>query len=423
MKTVVFIGPTASPAEVTAVLPDADVRGPAACGDVLRVVREGPATIALIDGLFEHRLPVWHKELLWALSRGCPVYGASSMGALRAAELAAFGMMGVGQIFAWYRDGLLEDDDEVAVAHEEEAGGYRVRSDAMVNVRATLARAVADGALDAHAADALMATVKATPYPQRNLRQAVGVASLPEEARAQLSSWLGKNGLVDQKHADAMLLLQQIAAARPHRVSDRLHDPLAGRKAFAFSYTETFHELVRSLDAPATAATPAAPLDEPSDEPSPDELLEELQMCGPARFHDCWQAALERALARALGRSTRGESAQVASTNVQAVPAVQAAGAVQAAALAELPEVLHARGLLEAFAWRAADKSRLLEAETRPAVRVASDDLVTAHFSQLGLPVPENLEAYAQALGFEDQEGLIVTLARERWYLDRIRDT
>ena len=34
-----------------------------------------------------------------------------------AAELAAFGMQGVGAIFAAYRDGALEDDDEVAVVH------------------------------------------------------------------------------------------------------------------------------------------------------------------------------------------------------------------------------------------------------------------------------------------------------------------
>jgi len=399
VKTVVFVGPTVTAQEVRAVLPDADVRGPAACGDVLRVVHEGvhqgPAIIALVDGFFEHRLPVWHKELLWALSRGCPVYGASSMGALRAAELAAFGMVGVGQIFAWYRDGVLEDDDEVAVAHEDEATGYRVHSDAMVNVRATLARLVEAGILDPEAAKVLTATLKATPYPQRNLRQALSQIALPAATRAQLAAWWQQNGLVDQKHADALLLFQQIAdrpAPPPARPADH--------PTWAFSYTESFHQLVRSLDVSAT---------ESPTEPSPEDLLEELQLRGPVPFHACWQAALEQALSRALGVRRPEEAG--------------AAEAVQEAVLAELPSVLRQHGLWEDLARRAADKSRLLQTETRPAVRMASAEVVAAHCSRLGLPIPENLEDYARALGFEDQQALIVSLARERWYLERTRST
>ena len=39
------------------------------------------------------------------------------MGALRAAELHPFGMVGIGQVYEWYRDGTIDADDEVAVAH------------------------------------------------------------------------------------------------------------------------------------------------------------------------------------------------------------------------------------------------------------------------------------------------------------------
>jgi hypothetical protein len=91
-------------------------------------------------------------EILWALNQGIPVLGAASMGALRAAELHSFGMTGVGRIFEAYRDGHLEgwddafeDDDEVAVIHAPtEAGGFPL-SDAMVDLRDTLARAEAAG--------------------------------------------------------------------------------------------------------------------------------------------------------------------------------------------------------------------------------------------------------------------------------------
>ena len=76
-------------------------------------------------------------------SEGVHVYGAASMGALRAAELDAFGMHGVGYVYRAYADGVLEDDDEVAVAHAGAEHGFRALSDAMVDVRATLAAAVA----------------------------------------------------------------------------------------------------------------------------------------------------------------------------------------------------------------------------------------------------------------------------------------
>ena len=45
------------------------------------------------------------------------------MGALRAAELSAHGMVGVGRIFGWYRDGVVVDDSEVALLHADAEHG------------------------------------------------------------------------------------------------------------------------------------------------------------------------------------------------------------------------------------------------------------------------------------------------------------
>ncbi len=138
MLGVVFTGPTISASEVRELWPEVDVQPPAARGDVLRAVRRDVTTIVLIDGYFEHRLSVWHKEILWALTRGVRVYGAASMGALRAAECAAFGMIPVGKIARQFLDGTLERDDEVAVAHASAEHGYRTASEAAVNIRETL---------------------------------------------------------------------------------------------------------------------------------------------------------------------------------------------------------------------------------------------------------------------------------------------
>src|SRR4051812_48389616 len=109
MKIYIFTGPTLSAAEGRREL-DAVFLPPAAQGDVYRASLDAPAAIGIVDGYFERVPAVWHKEILWAMSQGIHVYGAASMGALRAAELAAFGMVGVGAVFKAFFTGELEDD-------------------------------------------------------------------------------------------------------------------------------------------------------------------------------------------------------------------------------------------------------------------------------------------------------------------------
>ncbi|WP_411196226.1 TfuA-like protein, partial [Rhizobium sp.] len=113
---VIFAGPSLPDAESLAgeairVLP------PAMQGDVLAQLERGANVIGLIDGGFEYAAPVRHKEILHALSLGVAVFGAASMGALRAAECHPFGMIGIGRIFEDYRTGRLVDDAAVALMH------------------------------------------------------------------------------------------------------------------------------------------------------------------------------------------------------------------------------------------------------------------------------------------------------------------
>lgn len=74
-----------------------------------------PRIIGIIDGVFFEDAAVGHREVLEVMKHGITVVGASSMGALRAAELEPFGMIGIGEIFRMYRDGIIESDDEVAL--------------------------------------------------------------------------------------------------------------------------------------------------------------------------------------------------------------------------------------------------------------------------------------------------------------------
>ncbi len=104
MTAYVFAGPTISRDEVRAAA-DAGIvcLPPVAQGDLYRIAQGRPGAIGIIDGYFEGALSVWHKEILWAMAEGIHVFGSASMGALRAAELHAFGMRGIGPIFEAYR--------------------------------------------------------------------------------------------------------------------------------------------------------------------------------------------------------------------------------------------------------------------------------------------------------------------------------
>jgi hypothetical protein len=208
-----YAGPTISRADVPSV-PNLVWLPPASQGDVFALVEENrPWSIGIIDGYFERSPAVSHKEILWAMSQGVHVYGAASMGALRAAELEAFGMVGIGSIFEDYRNGVLEDDDEVAVAHGPASEKYRAGSEAMVNIRATIQHAVRSGILGASEAELLIRIAKETFYPMRHygdiLHRAIGERLWPETA-TRFRSWI-KTGRIDRKHDDALLLVNTLA--------------------------------------------------------------------------------------------------------------------------------------------------------------------------------------------------------------------
>jgi len=218
--TLVFAGPTLAAAEIAARLPGAVVMPPVAVGEILTLARRrGVAQIAIIDGYFERMAAVWHKEILIAIERGITVWGAASMGALRAAELAPFGMHGVGAIYRGFASGALTADDEVAVAHLPAAYGYRATSDALVNLRDGIARAPM---LTARTRAQLVELARARFYRERSWDALIGdarAAGLPRRAIDALAAWPKP----DRKAADARLLLRRLG--RPPPVTRPLRVP------------------------------------------------------------------------------------------------------------------------------------------------------------------------------------------------------
>jgi hypothetical protein len=165
-NTVVFLGPTLQVSEAEQLVA-AEFRAPAAMGDITRAVVDGFETIVLVDGVFESGPSVWHKEILWALSRDIAVIGVSSMGALRAAELCDFGMLGHGSVFADFISGRLQDDDEVAVLHGPEETGWVSLTDAMVDVRGYANAALEQAVLSSVQASEVVTHAKAMHFKQR----------------------------------------------------------------------------------------------------------------------------------------------------------------------------------------------------------------------------------------------------------------
>jgi hypothetical protein len=251
MSLVVFSGPTIPPEVVASELDGrATCRGPAGRGDVYRAQEEGARAILIIDGYFEHRLTVWHKEILWALFRGVRVYGASSLGALRAVELEPFGMRGVGRVFEWFRNGDLEDDDEVAVVHAPPEQGYKARSEAMVNIRATLAEAARRGRLSTAMVDTLVAAAKSRFYPERTLPGLLAAArGLGAEVEATLTDAMQGEARIDQKRLDALeaiRLVRQDGWSAPAD-AEGLPERARPRPSFHFEYTEAWHEALQGM--------------------------------------------------------------------------------------------------------------------------------------------------------------------------------
>jgi hypothetical protein len=278
---VIFAGPTLSAAEVTEQL-EADCRPPARQGDIYRAALTSPRAIGLVDGYFHCQPSPWHKEILWALSRGIHVYGASSLGALRAAELCSLGMKGVGRIFDAFRDGQLTRDDEVALVHGPADVAYRRLSEPLVNIRFTLGAAVREGVVTSALGGAAIRAAEGINYMDRtypSIFQSLADSGISSEEVDRLRAWVGSNG-VDQKKLDAILMLKEIAGSVPRGAE-------LTQVTFSFEVTDGWARFCDRVDETSGEAGRGA---------DSEVLLEdELRMAG--EFWNVRSEAMRRALA------------------------------------------------------------------------------------------------------------------------------
>ncbi|HZJ65852.1 MAG TPA: TfuA-like protein [Kofleriaceae bacterium] len=111
MSVRVYAGISLDRDAVARALPGAILENPIRRDDIYRDYDRGTRCFVIVDGEFDQSWAVTAGEILDVIRGGSVVFGSSSMGALRAAEMERFGMIGVGKIFELVRRSPLFMDD------------------------------------------------------------------------------------------------------------------------------------------------------------------------------------------------------------------------------------------------------------------------------------------------------------------------
>ena len=172
-------------------------------GDLSLALKENPDIIAIIDGVFHQSSAVGHKEILNAIKKGVKVYGASSMGALRASELDSLGMIGVGYVYNQYTSGEVDSDDDVAVMLDSDT--LEALSEPLINMKYVFTNAVNENIIRESEKEELMNIAKKTYYPQRNYAKTLSDSSLDNDKKSRLIDFSRTSPNIKKEDAKELL--------------------------------------------------------------------------------------------------------------------------------------------------------------------------------------------------------------------------
>lgn len=175
-------------------------------GDLNHDIKENPDIIGIIDGVFHQSSAVGHREILNVIKKGIEVYGASSMGALRASELDSLGMHGIGYVYNQYATGKIVSDDDVAVMLDSET--LEPLSVPLINMDYVFNNACAENIITENEKDELLKIAKETYYPQRNYAQTLSKSTLDSAKKDNLINYIRTSK--DIKKEDAKELIKHI---------------------------------------------------------------------------------------------------------------------------------------------------------------------------------------------------------------------
>ena len=210
-SVVIFAGPSIEQEAINTIIPTARVEPPVERGDIVRILNAGRVIshIGIVDGRFFQNLSISPKEVLQAIDAGVKVYGSSSMGALRAVELAPYGMHGIGQIFELYQSRIVDGDDEVALVYDIERN--QALSEPMINIRIALERAKEVGIICESEKKICIDLLKNIYFLDRTYKSLIAAlkSKLDEEIVLKLQQFFEKEA-PNAKRDDAVALLKAI---------------------------------------------------------------------------------------------------------------------------------------------------------------------------------------------------------------------
>jgi hypothetical protein len=207
-------------------LPFADVAPPIRRDDVPKDVAAGYNVIVIIDGRFHQELSVACDEIMDAMRAGVVVFGSSSMGAMRAAELYPYGMRGHGAVFEWIKNSEEFRDDLVAQVFSEDGSNVVGLSMAYVDLHFNLVEMTRTGQISEATFEAVTSTARALHYTERTpagLRAAL--QTLGETEEEVLSATSRSLAFGSQKQRDALGLLAEVRLylERVRKLNERLN--------------------------------------------------------------------------------------------------------------------------------------------------------------------------------------------------------
>ncbi|MEZ5376235.1 MAG: TfuA-like protein [Acidimicrobiales bacterium] len=432
----VFLGPSLSTTEAIEIAPDCTIHPPAACGDVYRVAATGPDTIVLIDGLFESVRSVWHKELLWALQAGIRVIGASSMGALRAAECAAFGMEPIGRIANDYLAGNRSRDGDVAVAHREGDGAWSATSVPLVNVEATSEAGAAAGAISDEQRVLIDEAAAQQFYAERTWPSIIeAVREVDAAAAIALEQHLADNGVVDQKAEDARAALR--AAIDPRNVGT----DGTFLESWRLSETGYWSRAQASFSAQRSSSTDGALVAMANDELrlDPEQHRRSTIDARLRLFARRWAGAAGVRFDAHMLAETRAGLDQHLGTGWVDAPHFDETGVAELVeaetafrwaddrsrheADQDLFRISQLCGLAGDYATRARDKAAVLDETGTTDASVAVDgdavEVLRWWLESLGRSLPSDLAGFLADHGYDDLDALLRAVRRERAYREQ----
>ena len=203
---IIFLGPSLSTDEASKIL-DADYRPPIQRGDITAALQDNPDIIGIIDGVFHQQPAVSHREILNALKKGVTIVGGASMGALRAAELDDFGMVGIGYVYNQYKNGFIESDDDVAIIINPL--NLEQLSDSLVSMEYNFKRMLDKGIISEEEFNRLFKTAKSIFYPKRTYDLVFNSVDIDKNKIKELEKFLDEEG-IDIKRQDAIDVIKYI---------------------------------------------------------------------------------------------------------------------------------------------------------------------------------------------------------------------